>query len=270
LILVFIASRPLRELAEAVATLDPDGAPRPLPGAATFSPEIRRLTEAYNMLHARVALLLKNRMELIGGISHDVRTFATRLRLKVDAIEDEAGRASAVRDIEDMVLLLDDAVMTSRAKVGELQQELLSLRELVAGDCVDLADVGRPVVLDDASAGDPLNVLGDRVALRRITVNLIDNAIKYGKVAHVSVLRRAGQAVLIVEDDGPGVSSEEREALFEPFHRLEGSRNRSTGGAGLGLAIVRMLVEANGGRIVLGDAASGGLSVTVTLPLFPG
>lgn len=268
LILVFIASRPLRELAEAVATLDPDGAPRRLPGAATFSPEIRRLTEAYNTLHERVAQLLRNRMELIGGISHDVRTFATRLRLKVDAIEDETMRAGAVRDIEDMVRLLDDAVMTSRSKAGELQQELLSLRDLVASECADLADAGRPVVLDDASHGDPLHVLGDRVALRRIAANLIDNAIKYGKVAHVSVQRRAAQVVLVVEDDGPGVPPEEREALFEPFHRLEGSRNRATGGAGLGLAITRMLVEAHGGTILLADAADGGLSVSVSLPLF--
>lgn len=268
LVLIFIASRPLRELAEAVANLDPDRPPRRLPGAAAFSPEVRRLTEAYNMLQERIAQLLKNRMELIGGISHDVRTFATRLRLKVDAIEDETMRAGAVRDIEDMVRLLDDAVMTSRAKAGELQLELLSLHQLVAVDCADLAHGGRPVVLDDLSGGDPLNVLGDRVALRRVTANLIDNAIKYGNVAYVFLSRQVGEAVLVVEDDGPGVPPDEREALFEPFHRLEGSRSRATGGAGLGLAIVRMLLEAHGGRIVLGDAPGGGLSVRISLPLF--
>ena len=268
LVLVFIASRPLRELAEAVATLDPDGAPRALPGAASFSPEIRRLTEAYNTLHGRVAALLRNRMELVGGISHDVRTFATRLRLKVDAIEDEASRESAVRDIEDMVRLLDDAVLTSRAGAGELQEELVSLRDLVAEDCASLAETGRPVVFEDASSGDVLTVLGDRVALRRIVANLIDNAIKYGDVAHV-VLRRDGQhAILTVEDQGPGVKLEEREALFEPFHRLETSRSRATGGAGLGLAVVRTLVEGHGGSATLGEASGGGLLVQVRLPLF--
>lgn len=268
LVLVFIASRPLRELAEAVATLDPDGAPRALPSAAAFSPEIRRLTEAYNTLHGRVAALLRNRMELVGGISHDVRTFATRLRLKVDAIEDEASRESAVRDIEDMVRLLDDAVLTSRAGAGELQEELVSLRDLVAGDCASLAEAGRPVVFEDASSGDVLTVLGDRVALRRVVANLIDNAIKYGDVAHV-VLRRDGQhAILTVEDQGPGVKLEEREALFEPFHRLETSRSRATGGAGLGLAVVRTLVEGHGGSATLGEASGGGLSVQIKLPLF--
>lgn len=268
LVLVFIASRPLRELADAVATLDPDGAPRPLPGAAAFSPEIRRLTEAYNTLHGRVAALLRNRMELVGGISHDVRTFATRLRLKVDAIEDEASRDSAVRDIEDMVRLLDDAVLTSRAGAGELQQELVSLRDLVAADCAALAEAGRPVVLEDASEDDPLTVLGDRVAIRRIVANLIDNAIKYGEVAHVSLRRDGVLAVLVVEDQGAGVRPEEREALFEPFHRLESSRSRTTGGAGLGLAVVKTLSEGHSGTVSIGYAATGGLSVRVRLPLF--
>lgn len=268
IVLVFIASRPLRELAEAVATLDPGGEPRPLPSAAFFSPEIRRLTEAYNMLHRRVAALLRNRMELVGGISHDVRTFATRLRLKVDAIADEKTRASAVRDIEDMVRLLDDAVLTSRAGAGELKQALVSLRDLVAEDCAALARDGRPVVFDDASGSDPLTVLGDRVALRRISANLIDNAIKYGEVAHVSVRKEGEIALLVVEDEGEGVAEDEREALFEPFHRLEGSRSRATGGAGLGLAVVRTLVEGHDGVVSLGQAPGGGLSVQVRLPLF--
>lgn len=270
LLLVFVASRPLRELADAVATLDPDGPPRALPGAAAFSPEIRRLTEAYNSLHGRVVALLRNRMELVGGISHDVRTFATRLRLKVDAIEDEASRESAVRDIEDMVRLLDDAVLASRAGAGELQQELVSLRDLVAADCAALAEAGRPVFLEDASGDDPLAVLGDRVALRRIAANLIDNAMKYGDVAHVSLSRDGRHAVLVVEDRGPGVPPEEREALFEPFHRLESSRSRTTGGAGLGLAVVKTLSEGHNGTVSIGDAATGGLSVRVRLPLFSG
>ncbi|HWU62334.1 MAG TPA: ATP-binding protein [Ensifer sp.] len=268
LVLVFIASRPLRELADAVATLDLDGAPRVLPNAAAFSPEIRRLTEAYNTLHGRVAALLRNRMELVGGISHDVRTFATRLRLKVDAIEDEASRESAVRDIEDMVRLLDDAVMTSRAGAGELQEELVGLRDLVTADCAMLAEAGRPALFEDASAGDPLTVLGDRVALRRILANLIDNAIKYGDVAHVSLRREAQEAVLVIEDRGPGVPPGEREALFEPFHRLETSRSRATGGAGLGLAVVKTLAEGHGGSVNVGEASTGGLSVQVRLPLF--
>lgn len=268
IILVFAASRPLRELAEAVATLDPERPQRALPGAAAFSPEIRRLTEAYNTLHCRVAALLKNRMELIGGISHDVRTFSTRLRLKVDAIDDEATRASAVRDIEDMVHLLDDAVLTSRAGAGELKSELVGLRDLVAADCAELAAGGKPVVFEDGSGGNPLNILGDRVALRRIISNLLDNAVKYGDAAHVAVRREGPLAVVVIEDEGAGVRPEEREALFEPFHRLETSRSRLTGGAGLGLAIVRTLVEGHDGTVALADASHGGLSVQVRLPLF--
>lgn len=268
LVMVIQVSRPLGELAEAVATIDIDGPPREFPEITPFSPELQHLRRAYNALHGRLSHLMKNRMEMIGGISHDVRTFATRLRLKVEGIEDPVERESAVRDIEDMVRMLDDSLMASKAGAGELAEELIDLGELVQSDCEAPARAGAPVELKALPDGGPLNVIADRVALRRILANILDNAVKYGGRAVVTLGRSADFAELVVDDEGPGVRPDEREALFEPFHRLEASRNRKTGGAGLGLAIVRTLVEAQGGTVRLGDSPSGGLRVVVRLPLF--
>ncbi|MBN9550197.1 MAG: histidine kinase, partial [Alphaproteobacteria bacterium] len=120
--------------------------------------------------------------------------------------------------------------------------------------------------VDADSAGAP--VLGDRLALRRIVSNLLDNALKYGNAAHVAVEADARAITLTVDDEGPGIAPDRREILLEPFVRLEPSRNRRTGGAGLGLAIVRNLVEAHGGVIEIGDAPGGGARFTVRLPVF--
>jgi signal transduction histidine kinase len=111
-------------------------------------------------------------------------------------------------------------------------------------------------------------LLGDRVALRRVVFNLIDNAVKYGRRARLSLSRDAQWIVLLVDDDGPGIAADKRELLLEPFVRLEGSRNRQTGGAGLGLAIVRNLIEAHGGQIQISDAPGGGARIGVRLPGF--
>jgi signal transduction histidine kinase len=109
-------------------------------------------------------------------------------------------------------------------------------------------------------------VLGDHVALRRILANLVDNAVEYGEMAEVALVRSAGQAVLTVDDHGPGIPVEQRAAMLEPFTRLDQSRNRRTGGAGLGLAVCRSLVEAQGGAIAILDGPAGG-RIQVTLPL---
>jgi signal transduction histidine kinase len=111
-------------------------------------------------------------------------------------------------------------------------------------------------------------VLGDRLALRRVVANLVGNALIYGKAAHLSIDTDREFVTLIVDDHGPGIPPDQREAILEPFVRLEDSRNRHTGGAGLGLAVARSLLEAHGGTISIADATSGGARVTVRLPLF--
>jgi signal transduction histidine kinase len=268
LVLLNREMRPLSRLATAVDRIDPTSAPAPLPPLRTHAPEIEAVVLAFNRLQQRLKTLLNARMALIGGISHDVRTFATRLRLRVDQIPEESERAKAISDISDMIRLLDDAVLASRAGAGELGEELIELDKLVSREIEDRQDAGSFITLHIDFGARGTSVLGDRLALRRIIANLLDNALHYGQVAHV-VLRSEGTTLILsVEDEGPGIPLDQREALLEPFVRLETSRSRSTGGAGLGLAIVRNLVEAHRGTIAIEDGERHGARFIIQLPLF--
>jgi signal transduction histidine kinase len=169
-----------------------------------------------------------------------------------------------------MIRLLDDALLASRTGAGELAQELIDMDELIRTEADDRRAHGAVV-----SYGGPakqcgeLAVLGDRLALRRVVANLLDNAIKYGGSAQITLTRQEDWAVLTIDDEGPGIPPEKRLAMFEPFTRLDSSRNRRTGGAGLGLAVARTLTEAHGGRIEIADATRG-TRIVVRLPLFAG
>lgn len=224
---------------------------------------------AFNRLHVRLSHLVRGRIAMIGGISHDVRTFLTRLRLRVDKIPDEEERHRAAVDIADMIRLLDDALLASRAGAGDLAEELVDVAQVVRAEVDDRRAAGKPVDLqmpDDPALNT--TVLGDRLALRRVISNLVDNALIYGKVAHLSGNSDGASMTLLVDDQGPGIPPDQREQILEPFVRLEDSRNRRTGGAGLGLAVARSLVEAHEGTISIGDAPGGGARVAVRLPLF--
>ncbi|WP_421995320.1 HAMP domain-containing sensor histidine kinase [Reyranella sp.] len=268
LVVMFRETRPLARLAAAVDRMDPAGEPVPVPKAPGSAPEIQVLIAAFNRLQARLSHLLRARMAMLGGISHDVRTFATRLRLRVDQIPDRTERDRAIGDISDMIRLLDDGILASRAGVGELAEELVEFDEIVRAEVEDKRATGAPIDLRLAPEASGAVVLGDRLALRRVVGNLVDNALKYGCAAHLSLAVEAGRLVLAVDDRGPGIPSHMRDILLEPFVRLEGSRNRRTGGAGLGLAITRSLVEAHGGTVVIGDAPAGGARLVVRLPVF--
>jgi signal transduction histidine kinase len=224
---------------------------------------------AFNRLQVRMSHLVRGRIAMLGGISHDVRTFLTRLRLRVERIPDTEERDRAIADIADMLRLLDDALLASRAGAGELAEELVDFGQVVRAEVEDCGAAGQLVdVRTVDSAGADATVLGDRLALRRVVANLVGNALIYGKAAHLSIDTDREFVTLIVDDHGPGIPPDQREAILEPFVRLEDSRNRHTGGAGLGLAVARSLLEAHGGTISIADATSGGARVTVRLPLF--
>jgi signal transduction histidine kinase len=190
---------------------------------------------------------------------------------------------------------LDDALLASRAGAGELAEELVELADVARAEVEDRRSAGKPA--DLRLGGAPANgtrlggsaasasnvepaghngpvvvlnttVLGDRLALRRVIANLVDNALLYGKAAHVSIDADREFVTMLVDDDGAGIPPDRRETVLQPFVRLEDSRNRSTGGAGLGLAIARSFVEAHGGTISINDSPSGGARLTVRLPLF--
>jgi signal transduction histidine kinase len=268
LVIMHRQTRPLARLAATVDGIDFSGSPVMLPETRGSAPEIRALIAAFNRLQARLSQLLRTRMAMLGGISHDVRTFATRLRLRVDHIPEGVDRERAIADIADMIRLLDDALLASRAGAGELAEELVEFDQVVREEVDDRRAESAAVDLQASTEGGETLVLGDRLALRRVVANLIDNALQYGRVAHVQIAASERTILLTVDDEGAGIPPEQREAMFEPFVRLETSRNRRTGGAGLGLAVVRNLVEAHGGVVEIDDAPAGGARFTVSLPLF--
>ncbi len=253
--------RPLRRLAGSVARFADGAVPDPVEPSG--APDIRRLIGAVNEMQERIAGLVKGRTILLGSISHDVKTFLTRLRLRVETIPDAEQRNCAVRDVDDMTALIDDAIALARgAAISERRQDVdlaALLREEVGGRGearVSLAEV----------PPGPVIVRGDAMALRRLFANLVDNALRYGTAAKVAIGHSASQVTVLVDDDGPGIPALERAAVFEPFYRVEGSRSRETGGAGLGLAIARAIVEAHGGKIAVEAAPGGGARIRVALP----
>jgi len=259
---------PLAELAAAVDRFDPTETPPRRLALRSSVPEIRALIAAFERLQGRLSHLLVGRMAMLGGISHDVRTFATRLRLRAELIPNPIERERATEDIADMIRLLDDALLASRAGAGELDEELIELDQLVSAEVAARRAEGKAIELRATEPSFECSVLGDRLALRRIVTNLIDNALKYGGSACLSLQAVDAGVALTVDDAGPGIPLQARELVLEPFVRLEDSRSRRTGGAGLGLAVVRALVEAHRGTVRIADAPGGGGRVIVRLPLF--
>jgi signal transduction histidine kinase len=258
--------RPLRRLAEAADSLDL-GEPRAIADFPSSAPEIRAVISAFNRMQERIGSLVRTRMAIIGGFSHDVRTFATRLRLRAELIPDEVERARATRDIEDMISLLDDALYAIQDRVPEESQELVDLPALLREEVEDRRKSGTRASIDVAAAAEGASVLGSAVALRRLFANLLENAIAYGGAARVSAAVSAGNVIVDIDDNGPGIPPELRKSVLQAFVRLEASRSRKTGGAGLGLAIASRVAESHGGTLRIDDAPGGGARIRVTLPL---
>jgi two-component system, OmpR family, osmolarity sensor histidine kinase EnvZ len=253
-------ARPLRRLAGSVSGFAESAVPHPVD--ARGAPEIRRLIVTVNDMQERIAGLVKGRTVLLGAISHDLKTFLTRLRLRVEEIPDPEQQARAVRDLDDMTALIEDALALARgASVSERREEV-DVADLIAHQIGDRKDARLSL---HSAVSEPVEVRGDAIALRRLFANLLDNALRYGTSAEITLARSGPEVVVTIDDDGPGIPALERSAVFEPFYRIEPSRSRETGGAGLGLAIARAIVEAHGGRISADAAPKGGARIHVVL-----
>lgn len=255
-------TRPLSELTAAVSRFGTDIEPQPV--AERGAPDLRSLTRAVNAMQVRIADLVRNRTIVLGAISHDLRTYVTRLRLRLELLPDSEQRRKAETDLNDMQALMDDALAFARASFAGAPPEPVDLAAIVRRECETLRAQGRAVSLG-GEAG-PLQVRGTAAGLARVVANLANNAVAYGGGAEVSLHADAQDVVLWVEDRGPGIPEAERGRVFEPFYRLEASRNRDKGGAGLGLTIVKQIVESLGGAVAIDDRPDGGTRVTVTLP----
>jgi len=254
-------ARPLRALSDALGRFTGD-ATGPLLAPAG-APEIRKLIVSVNDMQARISELVRGRTLLLGAVSHDLKTYITRLRLRIEQLPSEVQRDKAARDLDEMTRLLEDALAVARGGFAGRQRDTIDLRALLAA-LVDERqhESGR---VSAAIGTEPLWIDAEPVSVRRLFANLIDNALNFAPHCIVRLRKEQG-AVVDIDDDGPGIPPQARASVFEPFFRLEASRSRSTGGSGLGLAIVKQIVDAHGGRIELGTSPEGGLQARVMFP----
>lgn len=258
---LFRAATPLRRLTAAVESFSETASPVPVPVKGPA--DLRRLIARFNRMQERLSALVKGRTILAGAISHDLRTYLTRLRLRIDTIADDAERSGAERDLEAMSAIVDNALAFAQSTSGSAR-ETIDLARIVRDEVDRHRGEGGRVEL--ASAPPTLPLSGDAVGLHRVVANLVANALRHAGTAELSLALADGFAELLVDDTGPGIQPGEREAIFEPFYRLEPSRNRQSGGSGLGLALTRQIVEAHGGRITADAAPGGGARFRVLLP----
>ncbi len=272
LVMVRQASRRLRRLAEKAREVGQGRTPERLPETGAL--ELRELTAAFNRMAGEVQSLLENRTILLSGISHDLRTPITRLKLALSMLDgaDPDMVARMERDLDEMSGLITDMLAFARALKADEPEACDLIR--VMTELVEQASRLGPVHLEFGEAGllnwdpaEPCLIKAGEAALRRIIGNLLENARRYGNDEPVTVRFVCGERDLRIDvlDRGPGIPAAQREAVFRPFFRLEASRNREGGGSGLGLAIARQLADAYGWRIELADRPGGGLAASLVI-----
>lgn len=225
--------------------------------------DVRDLTLAFNAMRARIIAMLDEKDRMLGAIGHDLRTPLASLRVRAESVEDEGERTRMSQTIDEMNRMLEDILSLARAG-----------RSTESAQKVDLASLADAVVEDFIELGSPVDLADSERAvafvrpqqIRRALRNLIENAIVYGERAHVSVTRESPTIRIAVADDGPGIAPDRMGEMLEPFTRLEGSRNRETGGAGLGLALVRAIMAEHQGELRLANRPQGGLEASLILP----
>jgi signal transduction histidine kinase len=259
------AARPVEALARAAHRFSIDQGAPPLPIGGPR--ELRELSRAFNDMQGRIRGLVEDRTRALAAIAHDLRTYLTRLRLRADFIEDIDQRQRAVRDIEEMSLLLEDTLTFARpAAGGPRDRSICEIGREVETFVSQRQELGEPVRRVGDTARASAWVACSRLSLQRMLHNLAENALRYGGGAEITHEAVAGVVEIEVRDRGPGIPAETLTRVTEPFERLESSRGRDTGGAGLGLAIVKSLAEQAGGTLILKNAADGGLRATLRLP----
>lgn len=231
------------------------------------SVECREATRVFNQMQAQICRQLAERDRFVAAVSHDLRTPLTRLALRTEALPDASQRQQFVRDIAEMNTLITSTLDYLRGAADSEAMVLLDLDSALLSLVDDYQDTGHAVHMDTCAAQPPCAPLRTQAsALRRCISNLVDNAVRYGGSAYIRWSDAPDQVCIEVWDHGPGIAESELQAVLQPFYRLEGSRNRNTGGVGLGLSIAHDIARRLQGQLTLKNAETGGLVVTVVLP----
>ncbi|KRB19183.1 MULTISPECIES: ATP-binding protein [Mesorhizobium] len=234
------------------------------PIAESGSREVKAAARAINAMQARLREYVEDREHLAAALAHDLRTPMTRMRLRLELLRKSAVREALAHDLADVESIASSVIDFATFEVNEEKTERIDFWSLVES----IADPYPEVSFDnDDTRSRGLICIARPVALRRCVTNLVQNAVTYGKKAHLSLHRSDGTITLTIRDEGPGIPQAQIDAVFGSFVRLEQSRNRQTGGLGLGLTIARNIARAAGGEIRLSNHPDGGLLTELRLPL---
>jgi signal transduction histidine kinase len=233
----------------------------PMPETGTI--ETRQASRAFNTMQARLRSLIENRTRMLAAISHDLRTPLTLLRLRAENLESPQERDKMLATIAEMDSMVGVTLQFARDETTTERRRSTDIAALVQSIVDDMADAGMPVKMEPV---EPVVYNCRPDALKRAIRNLLDNAVKYGKSASVVIQTTPKAIEILIDDEGPGIPREELSRVFDPFYRLEDSRNPETGGVGLGLAIAQSIVQAHRGELVLSNRATTGLRARIILP----
>jgi signal transduction histidine kinase len=255
-------TRPLRVMSAEVSSLSPD---EPQSRIAVTGPlEVRQLAAAFNDMRTRISELVRRRTQALAAVSHDLRTPLTRLKLRLANVPDSSLQQAMQADLIEMEAMIEATLSYLKGQDTSEALRPLDLVSLLETVVDEARDAGHDVALD---AFDPLIVMGRHLSLKRGLTNLVGNAVRFGSKVVVTARATDGAAEVAITDDGPGIPADKLEAVMEPFVRLEASRNRESGGVGLGLTIAKANIEADGGSLMLHNRAEGGLRAEIRLPV---
>lgn len=248
-------TRPIRNFSNAVQAVGVD--PQSEPVREEGPNELRGAARAVNTMQARLRALIADRTKTLAAVAHDMRTPLMRLRLQAENVPPEL-REKMAKEIEEVEALVAGFIAFARDDPAEEARVRLDITALLQSIADDQAEAGRDVTFD---VGEREIITGQSLGLKRLFSNLVENALKYGASAHITLRREEGHVIVDIADEGPGVPADHRESVFEPFVRLQEGAN----GAGLGLPAARSIARAHGGDIVILDGEKGAL-LRVTLP----
>ncbi len=259
--------RPIERLADAAEAFGKGrDAPDFRPSGAT---EVRRASLAFIDMRERISRFVQQRTDMLAGVSHDLRTPLTRMKLELAMMKEDASIQALKGDLEEMEHMLEEYLAFARGQAGEgaTDTDISQLLRDVAVNAQRKADAKVPLKTLTLTAPEDVALEVRPNALRRCVVNLVENAMRHGTKVQLSAVLHEDVVEIAVDDDGPGIPEARREEAFRPFHRLDSGRSLATGGAGLGLAIARDIARGHGGDIILEDSKLGGLRAIIRLPV---
>jgi len=255
------ATRPLKALADAADELgrNPDRPPMPEQGPV----EVVRAAHAFNTMQQRLTRYVRERAATLAAMSHDLKTPLNRLRLRAELLDDSEVKEKISRDLAEVEAMVQSTLEFMRGGESSEKTQPLDVMALVESLAADAQDIGGTVTVEGTTARP---YVGRPQAMKRCLGNLLDNALKYAGAVSILIEDDEDRLVIRLRDNGPGIPEAVLERVFEPFFRVEGSRNRNTGGTGLGLSIARNIAQLHGGNLILRNRKGGGLEAILTLP----